>query len=688
MLQTPHGSASGQFRSRLKDGSWRWLEVAAQNLLAESGVEAIVVNYRDITERKLAEESLRQQKELYETMLRAQSDLGEGFVLTEGRRMLYANEAFCRISGYSVDELAAMPSYFELVVPEERELIGERLRKRLGGEKVEEHYESAMIHKSGRWVDVEVSVRPISVEGRTRLVTIIRDITERKRAEEALRESEERYRAVVEQSAEGIFLVDIDTRRFLETNAAFRNMLGYTSDEILRLTSYDVIALDRETIDRTIRRIATEGQHYVGERRYRRKDGSLVDVAVSATRIFYGGRGVLCAAVRDITERKRMEEELLKSRKLESVGILAGGIAHDFNNILTAVLGNISLAKADINGEDKTEITRILTEAENASLRAKGLTGQLLTFSKGGAPIKKTSSIGELIKDTTNFVLRGSNVKCELSMPDGLWLVEVDEGQVGQAISNLIINAQQAMPQGGTIRIHGENIAVGTGGVYGPPLQSGRYVKISVEDRGVGIPEEHISKVFDPYFTTKQKGSGLGLAIAYSIVKSHGGYISVKSEAGVGTTFYVYLPASQGKMAIKKEVEEEPSVGKGRVLVMDDEEAIGKLVNRILTHVGYKVEFARDGAEAIESYKKAKESGQPFDAVIMDLTIPGGMGGKEAIKELLEIDPKVRAIVSSGYFNDPIMTDFKRYGFSGAIAKPYRIAELGRVVDEVINTKN
>jgi PAS domain S-box-containing protein len=635
---------------------------------------------------KRAEEAIRQQKELYETMLRAQSDLGEGFVLTEGRRIIYANEAFCRMSGYSLDDLTSLPSYLELIVPEEKGLIGERLQRRLGGEKVEEHYESAMLHKSGRRVDVAVSVRPISVEGRSRLVTIIRDITERKRAEEALKESEERYRAVVEQSAEGIFLVDVDTRRFLEANAAFRNMLGYTPDEILRLTSYDVIALDRETIDRTIGRIVTEGQHYVGERRYRRKDGSLVDVSVSATRIFYGGRGVLCASVRDITERKRMEEELLKSRKLESVGILAGGIAHDFNNILTAVLGNISLAKASINGEDKTEISRILTEAEKASLRAKGLTGQLLTFSKGGAPTKKISSIGEIIKDTANFVLRGSNVKCELSMPDGLWLVDADEGQVGQALSNLIINAQQAMPQGGTIRIHGENIAVGTGGVYGPPLQSGRYVKISVEDRGVGIPEEHISKIFDPYFTTKQKGSGLGLAIAYSIIKGHGGYISVKSEVGVGTTFYVYLPASHEEMTIKKEVEEETSVGKGKVLVMDDEEAIGKLVNRILTHAGYKVEFARDGAEAIESYKKASESGKPFDAVIMDLTIPGGMGGKEAIKELLEIDPKVRAIVSSGYFNDPIMTDFKRFGFSGALSKPYRIAELTRIVDEVIGS--
>jgi len=383
---------------------------------------------------------------------------------------------------------------------------------------------------------------------------------------------------------------------------------------------------------------------------------------------------------RDITEKRNMEEALLKADALESLGILAGGIAHDFNNILMAIMGNITLAKMYAKPGDK--IFERLKEAENASLRAKDLTQQLLTFSRGGAPIKKTAFISKLLEDTVAFVLSGSNVRCEFSISGDLWPVEVDEGQISQVINNLIINADHAMPRGGIIKVNAENIAVDV--EQGLPLKEGNYIKISVEDQGIGIPEEHLQKIFDPYFTSKQKGSGLGLATAYSIVKRHDGYVQVESELGAGTTFNIYLPASSKQILIEKELRERIHTGKGKILVMDDEEVIREVAGEMIEVLGYEVEFAKDGAEAIELYKKAKESAQPFHAIIMDLTIPGGMGGKETIQELIEIDPETKAIVCSGYSNDPIMADYRKYGFRGVIAKPYKIKELGEILYKVI----
>jgi len=332
------------------------------------------------------------------------------------------------------------------------------------------------------------------------------------------------------------------------------------------------------------------------------------------------------------------------------------------------------------NPEDK--IFEKLSGAEKASLRAKHLTQQLLTFSRGGAPIKKTAFISELLKDAAVFALSGSNVRCEFSIPGDLWPVEVDEGQITQVINNLIINASQAMPEGGIIKARAENIVVDA--EQGLPLKEGKYMKISIEDRGIGIPEEHLQKIFDPYFTSKQKGSGLGLATAYSIVKRHDGCIQVKSELGVGSTFHIYLPASSKEVLMGKQLRERIPTGEAKILLMDDEELVREVGGEMLEVLGYEVEFAKDGAEAIELYKKAKESTHPFDAIILDLTIPGGMGGKEAVEKLIEIDPEVKAIVSSGYSTDPIMADFRKYGFSDVVAKPYKLNELGEALHKVI----
>ncbi|MDQ3969483.1 MAG: ATP-binding protein, partial [Thermoproteota archaeon] len=389
-------------------------------------------------------------------------------------------------------------------------------------------------------------------------------------------------------------------------------------------------------------------------------------------------------ASRDTTEHRRMEEERLRAQKLESLGILAGGIAHDFNNMLTAILGNVSLAKIRMNSENKA-YTR-LTEAERACLRASDLTQQLLTFSKSGAPVKRIALIEDLIRESATFAIRGSKARCEYSIAEGLWLVEIDEGQISQVINNLVINADQAMPEGGEVRIVAENISLNT--EDGVLLKEGKYVRITVQDQGIGIPQENLTKIFDPYFTTKHTGSGLGLAVVYSIIKNHGGYIGVESEVGKGTKFYIYLPAYDKAEIDKGNLVEERLIhGRGRILIMDDEQIIREVAGEMLSQIGYEVEFARDGMEAVELYKRAKECNRAFDAVIMDLTIPGGMGGREAVKKLRDIDPGIKAIVSSGYSNDPVMAEYGKYGFGGVVAKPYKIKELSEVLDRVIKLR-
>jgi PAS domain S-box-containing protein len=383
----------------------------------------------------------------------------------------------------------------------------------------------------------------------------------------------------------------------------------------------------------------------------------------------------------DITERKKMEEEHLKVAKLESLGVLAGGIAHDFNNILTAIIGSIGFAKLCISAEDN--IYESLTVAEQAAFRAKDLTHRLLTFSKGGEPIRKVVSVPKLLKNTAGLVLSGSSALCEFMLKDDLSPVEVDEGQISQVINNILLNAVQAMPVGGKVRITAENKSIEAND--GLPLTKGKYVMVSISDQGCGVPQENIKKIFDPYFTTKDKGSGLGLTAAYSIIEKHHGYLQVESEAGTGTTFSVYLPASESPLLIeKKEFEYFPADKKGRILIMDDEETLRNFVARMLKKAGYEVSAASDGVEAVELYEQAEKSGEAFDVVIMDLTIPGGAGGKETIQRLLKIYPDSKAIVSSGYSDDPIMSNYKDYGFKAVVEKPYSINELTRTIEDVI----
>jgi len=381
---------------------------------------------------------------------------------------------------------------------------------------------------------------------------------------------------------------------------------------------------------------------------------------------------------RDVTEEKEKERELIRMDKLESLGVLAGGIAHDFNNLLMGIMGNISLAK--MSADD--EIKEMLSDAEKASKKASRLTEQLLTFSKGGEPIKEKTSIEDLVRESAEFVLHGSNVKCSYNFPEVLWEIEADKGQMSQVINNIVLNADQSMPEGGNVLIEASNVVIGDDSTL--PLSKGKYIEISIEDEGVGIPEEHLNKIFDPYFSTKLKGHGLGMATVYSIIQKHEGHVKVESKLGEGTTFFIYLPAEERDDGKKYEKEEIFLLKKPKILLMDDEEIVRKAIGRMLKNRGSEVVFAEDGEEAVQIFKEAKNSSQPFDAMILDLTIPGGMGGKETVKKIREMDSNVKIIVASGYSNDPVMANYEKYGFDGVIVKPFDNEELIRVLKSVI----
>jgi two-component system cell cycle sensor histidine kinase/response regulator CckA len=413
----------------------------------------------------------------------------------------------------------------------------------------------------------------------------------------------------------------------------------------------------------------------------RHQDGSTLPMHVTMTELRSGNRPGYIAIVRDVADFTRRQEELLRAKKLEAIGVLAGGIAHGFNNILTAVMGNISLAKA--YGIPHDEMLTRLTAAEDACQRAADMVQQLLTFSEGGAPICKTTSIVELVSAAASFALDGTNVSYEMILPEELWPVEVDARQIRHVLYNILVNAVQAMSRDGTVYIRAENLTLRPEPAL--PSWAERYVKITIQDQGDGIAPEQLDKIFDPFFTTKPPGYGLGLAIAHAIVSKHHGTITVESAVGAGTTFSISLPASHQALPPSRTEDTGPDIGQHKILVMDDEAMIREVLSLALTHMGYEVACAEDGVEAITLYQSARGAGQPFAAVILDVLIPTGMGGVETMLQLQQLDPQVKAIVCSGYANDPVMAAYAQYGFSGVLTKPFTVQELHDVIQRVVH---
>ena len=388
--------------------------------------------------------------------------------------------------------------------------------------------------------------------------------------------------------------------------------------------------------------------------------------------------------LKDKSTKEQLESQMLRLDSLESLSLLTGGVAHDFNNLLTVVLGNVSMARLEL--QESGSLAEQLLLAEKAAMQAKALTDQLLRLAKGDSSAADAVTIDEIVEEGAQFILRGTNVSYSVEKDEKLWPAHVNRGQMAQVVNNLVINARQAMPQGGVLRVSLENKTLKSEAVEG--LKAGDYICIEFSDKGMGISSEDITHIFEPYYTTKQDGSGLGLASSLSIIKKYGGIISADSELGKGTTFKIYLPRSEQE----KPIHSLDSVsnytiqkGSGRILIMDDMEAMMLVAGEILEALGYATVLTSNGEEAIESYKRAKESGAPFDAVVFDLTVPGGMGGEEACKLLRAFDPDLVAIATSGYTNSHVMSDYQGAGFNAVIPKPYRIKEMSRVLYLLLN---
>ncbi|MEE4310463.1 MAG: PAS domain S-box protein [candidate division KSB1 bacterium] len=512
------------------------------------------------------------------------------------------------------------------------------------------------------------------------------DITAHKATESALLSEKERLSVTLKSIGEGVISIDAGGKIILMNEVA-EELTGWDRDSAIGKALEDVLQIVRDDDISTSSSDQTNGQRTFPElhnhRRLMRRDGTqlLIDYGSAPIYSNEGEEVGVVVVFRDISERKRIEEELQKADKLNSIGMLAGGIAHDFNNILTVIIGNISLVKLALNTEHGA-LTKI-QNIEKVSMQAKELTQRLLTFSKGDTQVQKIVALSNVLQESVSFGLTGSNVNCDLDVSEDLWFLKMDPGQIAQMFNNLIINASQAMPDGGTIRIRAENAIIEKGSAM--PLPPGPYVKVSVTDEGIGIPNDSLSKIFDPFYTTKKKGSGLGLSICHSIVQNHRGHISVESTVGKGTVFRVLLPAQTETDHFHEDDRDTVIAGKGKILVMDDEELVRIVAAEMLTQLGYDPGFAGDGREAIEKYKRAKRAGAPYDAVILDLTVPGGMGGRETLVQLMEIDPDINAIVSSGYAAEPIIAELREQGFIDFIEKPYEIGDLSEVLHRTLS---
>ncbi len=718
--KSPHYEVEHRFRC--KDGAYKWILSRGRADLDEQGrVRRIVGTHVDIHERKLAEQELRSSEARYRTLFEhspigivefddrpvvawleelrsagvtnlARYLDGHPEQIADPLRKLHiigANAAALRLVGLSqVRELSeALPRLFTPAVVQFRRRALLALWE--GANAVEGELTLAAADGSPRQVHAHWWV-PV-VEGgaqyhRTQLALL--DLTQMKHAQQALSAERERLGVTLRAMTEGVITVDnTGVIRFVNESAC-----ALIGTEAARLVGRPLAAVCRLVREMTGEPVPppdgaarSSGRPVTLPPRTllsRDDDGErLVEGRCAPMRGEDGGIIGAVLVLHDVTVQSRLQGELERASKLESVGLLAGGIAHDFNNILAIIMGNLTLALMD--EKVKTgPAGRWLAEAERGAARARDLTQQLLTFAKGGEPVRSAVQLSDLVKEAAEFALHGSAVRCEFDLAPGLWPAQVDKGQIGQVVQNLVLNAVQAMPRGGVLKILLRNETLPPGGAL--PLPPGGYLHLTVRDNGPGIPPDLLPRIFEPYFTTKETGAGLGLATVYSIVKKHEGHVTVESQPGEGTVFRIWLPAA-AVPAEPKSVSQSPfETLRGRVLFMDDEEAIRLMASVLLTRLGMDPEMAEDGQQAVERFEAARAAGRPFDLLVMDLTVPGGMGGLEALQKIRAIDPGIRAIVSSGYSSDPVMADHRAHGFNGMVAKPYRISDLAKTLREVL----
>ncbi len=676
-------------------------------------------------EREKALKALRESEEKYRSLV---ENAHVAIVLMIGDRPVYANPATFSISGYREEDFYLMRArdFIPDIGPYQSETIYKYYKKHIEGGEDPFQHEGKVKIAGGRIIDVYISSARVSIGDQKGVITIFTDISRIKEAElkimhqyeeiqsqyeelEALNESlvqthhellqahdnlnseKERLSVTLKSINEGVITADTQGDIVL-FNPAAQRLTGFTAEEAEGRSIESLLPLcsqkTGEPVTGYMKRIL-EGDFQSAALHplvLTTRDGSRRTVEIAGAPIIAGEghRAGMVLIIRDITEKQMVDQELLKISKLESLSILAGGVAHDFNNILMGILGNITVARH--RQEEENPLFSVLEKIEKASERASYLTQQLLTFSKGGYPLKKTVSLGDLLRESADFILTGTSVRCDIRIEENLKPADADANQISQVFNNIIINAVQAMPDGGILRIRAENVSSGDNPHLEGPHQG--YVRISFQDEGMGIPEENIGSIFDPFFSTKETGSGLGLASSYSIVKRHEGHIEVQSRPGEGTRFDVYLPASDKEIDREQETESPlPSRG-GRVLLMDDDETIRDVTIELLDLLGYETTCVDDGELAIQVYQREFLAGRPYDVLIMDLTVPGGMGGKEALRRIREFDPHVTAVISSGYSNDPVLSNFQDYGFQGFLRKPFSLQEMTRVFNEILGDKN
>ena len=668
------------------------------SVLMVAGVALIAPLFYSIRQ---SENALRETEEQYRLLIETMNE-GLGMVDNKGIRT-FVNRKFCEMTGYPKEELIGYPAAKLYVEEENQKFFQEQRIKREKGE--DNPYEIVITHKDGNKIQVLVSPKPVyDKDGQyVGSIAIFTDITDRKKAEEKLRESEQRLHRVIEGSPIPTFVIGKD-HRVIYWNRALEELSGIKAEIVgtkgqwrafyneerpcladllvdQALESIPQWYLDKYTKSRLIDEAyeATDFFPELGE------SGKWLHFTAAVIRDTHGNLVGAIETLDDVTDRRRAEEELSRVNKLESLGIFASGIAHDFNNLVSVMLRNIFAAKLCLPDEQQEVLGEGLEIAEKVGHQAKELAHRLMTFAKGGEPVRKIGSISKLLRDSVDLPLSGSNVVCEFSLSDNLWPVEMDDVQIRQVIHNLLINAREAVHDAGIIKIEAENAHVSAGDAL--PLKEGDYVKWSIRDHGVGISKENLQKIFDPYFTTKPTGSargmGLGLAICYSIIKKHDGFITVESEPGMGSTFIVYLPASPQENRSRKGVAEQVLARKGRILVMDDEETVRNATGIVLNYLGYDVEYASNGNEALDLYRTAREKGHPFYAVVLDLNVTVGMGGKEALQEMLAMDPHVKAIISCGYAEDPVIVQLREDGLCRTVDIPYDIEKMKEILDDL-----